>query len=133
MHHPTDRIAHTTAFVNQSWSTGWNETIQSEHSSRPDLLNRIQHLQQPTTTAKLDLKLEWVPAHVGINGNENADNFSKTKSLEISDQHMCNDIPYSTTEIITKKTHKKNNTTTSINDKIHGTIQKIHGTTTLNH
>ena len=28
MHHPTDRIAHTTAFVtslHQSWSTGWNE------------------------------------------------------------------------------------------------------------
>ena len=25
MHHPTDRIAHTTAFVKQLWSTGWNE------------------------------------------------------------------------------------------------------------
>ena len=24
MHHPTDRIAHTTAFVTLSWSTGWN-------------------------------------------------------------------------------------------------------------
>ena len=25
MHHPTDRIAHTTAFVKPSWSTGWYE------------------------------------------------------------------------------------------------------------
>ena len=25
MHHPTDRITHTTAFAHQSWSTGWNE------------------------------------------------------------------------------------------------------------
>ena len=25
MHHPTDRMAHTTAFLHQSWSTGWNE------------------------------------------------------------------------------------------------------------
>ena len=24
-HHPTDGITHTTAFVNQSWSIGWNE------------------------------------------------------------------------------------------------------------
>ena len=23
MHHPTDRIAYTTAFVHQSWNTGW--------------------------------------------------------------------------------------------------------------
>ena len=25
MHHPTNRIAHTTAFGNQTLSTGWNE------------------------------------------------------------------------------------------------------------
>ena len=25
MHHPTDRTAHTTALLYQSWSTGWNE------------------------------------------------------------------------------------------------------------
>ena len=25
MHHPTDRITHTTALLHQSWSTGWNE------------------------------------------------------------------------------------------------------------
>ena len=25
MHHPTDRITHTTPLLHQSWSTGWNE------------------------------------------------------------------------------------------------------------
>ena len=45
------------------------------------------------------MKLEWVPAHVGTISNETADYFAN-KSLEYSDQHICNDIPYSINEIM---------------------------------
>ena len=65
------------------------------------------------------MKLEWVPAHVGTIGNETADYFAK-KSLEYSDQHVCNDIPYGINEIMSIA--KKN--ITLMNGKIDGTIQK---------
>ena len=52
-------------------------SIQSGQSLSLDLLNRIQQIQQQIPKAKLDLKLEWVMAHVSIISNETADYFAK--------------------------------------------------------
>ena len=73
------------------------------------------------------MKLEWVPAHVGTIGNETVNYFAK-KSLEYSDQHVCNDIPYGINEIISIA-----KIIIPMNGKIDGTIKNIHGITILNH
>ena len=52
IHHPTGRIAHTTAFITESWITGWKEKQLSETSTTDRTTSRRSatelHLAQKT-------------------------------------------------------------------------------------
>ena len=48
--------------------------------SRPDLVNHILKLLDETTTQGQSIQIEWIPAHVGIPGNEMADSKARLGS-----------------------------------------------------
>ena len=53
------------------------KSIQSDQSSRPDILEPIQILAYKLKAVGIDLTIEWIPAHVGILGNETTDKLAK--------------------------------------------------------
>ena len=46
--------------------------------SRPDLINEIQYKLYEIRQHKLNITITWIPAHVGISGNEKADKLAKS-------------------------------------------------------
>lgn len=53
------------------------QSLQNRSGNRPDLVNTILLEIHALAAQGVEIRLEWVPAHVGINGNEIADNIAK--------------------------------------------------------
>ena len=55
-------------------------TLQALNSNDPDQMIQGLHSSLAKLTAQFTVSLQWVPAHVGLTGNENADKLAKIGS-----------------------------------------------------
>ena len=75
------------------------QAIQSFNlKTRPDLIIEIRHLIHSIFSHNLTLCLSWIPAHVGILGNESADKSAK-KGVSNSSDATTITVPLSTSEL----------------------------------
>ena len=71
-------------------------SLQGMHSgSRPDIVYEILHLQSRLQKSGIRITLGWVPAHVGVVGNEAADKYAK----QAIKQEIELNISYSKAEV----------------------------------
>lgn len=82
------------------------QSIDNNQSSRPDILEAIQMLAFKIRNKQIELIIEWIPAHVGILGNELADKLAKAA---LKQENININIAYSTSEFyaIVKNIFKK--------------------------
>lgn len=52
-------------------------SLDTGHSSREDLIIEIKYLLLQLKNLGISIQFCWVPAHIGIKGNEEADNIAK--------------------------------------------------------
>ncbi|KAL2083780.1 hypothetical protein ACEWY4_021553 [Coilia grayii] len=91
-----DRMRHRQVVI-ASDSSSALESIQLSHStSRNDILSEI--LQQASTLIKAGFKVSflWVPAHIGVMGNEMADKYAK---IAAGKDNIDTDIKHSKAEV----------------------------------
>ncbi|CAC5405219.1 unnamed protein product [Mytilus coruscus] len=73
------------------------QSIQNDTSSRPDILQPIQLLACRLKQKNIEVTIEWIPAHVGILGNEQVDKLAK---LALSKDKIDLNISLSANEFI---------------------------------
>jgi ribonuclease HI len=72
------------------------QTLQTYHTSRPDLLNTILTLLHESTQRNQDIQFQRIPSYVGIRGNETVD---KTAKQALSHNNLTYNIPQGVPEI----------------------------------
>ena len=77
------------------------ESMQGNQSTTPDILAAVQIELNEIERHNLTVTFEWLPAHVGIMGNETADYGAKT-ALAIANNDMLTDIPLGINEVVSK-------------------------------
>ena len=77
------------------------QSIQGSQSTKPDIIAAIQIELNEIERHNLTVTFEWLPAHVGIVGNETADAGAKA-ALTNANKDMLTDIPLGNNEVMSK-------------------------------
>ena len=64
-------------------------TLQALNSADPDQMIQGLHSSLPKLTAQFSVSLQWVPAHVGLTGNERADRLTKNRQSGSAHTEPC--------------------------------------------
>ena len=64
-------------------------TLQALNSADPDQMIQGLHFSLAKLTAQFTVSLQWVPAHVGLTGNEKADRLAKNQQSGSADTESC--------------------------------------------
>ena len=81
------------------------QSIAHNKSIRPDLLNQLYRIHQTLIDNHQKVIIEWVPAHIGLAGNEIADHHAK-QSLSSAIDSEYHDSPHGLNEIMSRaRTH----------------------------
>ncbi|CAC5400722.1 unnamed protein product [Mytilus coruscus] len=105
------------------------QSIQNNVSSRPDILEPIQILACRLKQKNIEVTIEWIPAHVGILGNEQVDKLAKlalsNDKIDLNLSLSANEFIAITTALYKKKWQARWDNTCSLwSRSINNTVNK---------